>query len=259
MLHLSVLASGSSGNCALVETASTRILVDAGLSARKIAKKLEILNIQAASIDGILLTHEHSDHSQGVGVWARRHGTPIYANSLTAEALKQDSEGVQWRIFTTGSDFDLGDLRVQSFSIPHDAAEPVGFVLRHESHAVGFLTDLGYATRAALERVRSVHTLLIEANHDETMLHNDTKRPWAIKQRILSRHGHLSNNAAAEVLAEVIGGGIRRALLGHLSDDCNTPDLALRTVRERLTQGGGRDIEILCAAPADVPARLLVG
>lgn len=242
-----------------METASTRILVDAGLSARKIAKKLEILNIQAASIDGILLTHEHSDHSQGVGVWARRHGTPIYANSLTAEALKQDSEGVQWRIFTTGSDFDLGDLRVQSFSIPHDAAEPVGFVLRHESHAVGFLTDLGYATRAALERVRSVHTLLIEANHDETMLHNDTKRPWAIKQRILSRHGHLSNNAAAEVLAEVIGGGIRRALLGHLSDDCNTPDLALRTVRERLTQGGGRDIEILCAAPADVPARLLVG
>ena len=259
MLHLSVLASGSSGNCALVETASTRVLVDAGLSARKIAQKLEVIGVSPDSLHGILLTHEHSDHAQGIGVWARRHGTPIFANSLTAEALKLESKGVQWRIFTTGSDFDLGDLRIQSFSVPHDAAEPVGFVLQHNGSGVGFLTDLGYATRMALERVRTVHTLLIEANHDETMLHNDTRRPWAIKQRILSRHGHLSNHAAAQLLAEILGGNLRRVLLGHLSEDCNTPALALQTVRERLALGGGEAVEVLCAAPGDAPSRLLVG
>jgi phosphoribosyl 1,2-cyclic phosphodiesterase len=259
MFHLSVLASGSSGNCALVETASTKVLVDAGLSARRIAQKLEALGVSPGALDGILLTHEHSDHAQGIGVWARRHRTPVFANSLTAEALTKESEGVQWRIFTTGSDFDLGDIRVRSFSVPHDAAEPVGFVLEHAGQGVGFLTDLGYATRMALERVRSVHTLLIEANHDEAMLQNDTRRPWAVKQRILSRHGHLSNNAASEVLAEILGGNLRRVLLGHLSEDCNTPELAVRTVRERLVLGGCENVEVLCAAPIELPERRLVG
>lgn len=245
--QLTVLGSGSSGNCALVEAAGTRVLIDAGFSARKIAGGLEALGVQPGQIDAILLTHEHSDHATGVAVWSRRHKTPIYANRLTAEALSRDAEGTAWRIFATGSDFTIGDLSIQSFAIPHDAAEPVGFVVRHAGIGLGFLTDLGFATRMVTERVRQVHTLVIETNHDERMLHNDTRRPWAVKQRILSRHGHLSNAAAAEVLAEIAGNGLRRAVLGHLSEDCNTPELAVSTVRTRLSQSGADSVEVVCA------------
>jgi phosphoribosyl 1,2-cyclic phosphodiesterase len=259
MFHLTVLASGSSGNCSLIETPTTRVLVDAGLSARQISKKLEVIGVQPEQLDGILLTHEHSDHAAAAGVWARRYKTPVYANRLTADALKEHSNGVEWRLFSTGAEFELGALQVQSFAIPHDAAEPVGFVVKYESHAVGFLTDLGVATKMVIERVRCVHTLLLEANHDEKLLQDDTRRPWAIKQRIFSRHGHLSNAAAAEVLAEIAGGNLRRAVLGHLSEDCNTPDLALGTVRARLQSGMGEGLELLCAPSAQTEQRLRVG
>ncbi|RFC42640.1 MAG: 2-cyclic phosphodiesterase [Verrucomicrobia bacterium] len=259
MFHLTVLASGSSGNCSLLETPTTRVLVDAGLSTRKIAGHLEALGVKPETLDAILLTHEHADHASAVGVWARRYKTPVYANRLTAEALKDVSKGVEWRLFSTGAEFQLGALKVQSFAIPHDAAEPVGFVLKHQEQSVGFLTDLGVATKMVLERVRTVHTLLLEANHDEKLLQDDTRRPWAIKQRIFSRHGHLSNAAAAEVLAEIAGGNLRRVVLGHLSEDCNTPDLALRTVRTRLESSGGAALELLCAPSPETGGRLLVG
>lgn len=254
--QLTVLGSGSSGNCALVETPGARVLIDAGFSARKIAASLEAVGVQPDQIDAVLLTHEHSDHSAGVAVWSRRHKTPVYANRLTAEALSRDSEGTSWRIFATGADFSIGDLTVQSFAIPHDAAEPVGFVLHHGGVGLGFLTDLGFATRMVTERVRQVHTLVIETNHDERMLHNDTRRPWAVKQRILSRHGHLSNSAAAEVLAEIAGNGLRRAVLGHLSEDCNTPELAVTTVRNRLALSGADAVEVLCATWPEARRRM---
>ena len=259
MFHLTVLASGSSGNCSLLETPTTKVLVDAGLSTRKITQRLEALGVNPEALDAILLTHEHSDHAAAVGVWARRYKTPVYANRLTAEALKEDSVGVEWRLFSTGAEFQLGVLKVQSFAIPHDAAEPVGFVLKHEEHSVGFLTDLGVATKMVLERVRTVHTLLLEANHDEKLLQDDTRRPWSIKQRIFSRHGHLSNAAAAEVLAEIAGGNLRRVVLGHLSEDCNRPDLALNTVRTRLESSAGASLEVLCAPSPETGGRLLVG
>ncbi len=259
MLHLTVLASGSSGNCTLVETPTTRVLVDAGLSAKRVADRLAAAGIAPEQLDGILLTHEHSDHAAAVGVWGRRHGTPVFANRLTAEALANLTKGVAWKIFQTGAPFQLGSLQIQSFAIPHDAAEPVGFVLSHEGQSLGFLTDLGFPTRMVIERVRSVHTLLIEANHDEKMLQDDTRRPWSTKQRIMSRHGHLSNAAAGEVLAGIAGNGLRRALLGHLSEDCNSPELALRTVRERLAQDGGSNVEVLCASTPGPAVRLLVG
>ena len=233
--------------------------MDAGLSTRKITKLLEGIGVKPTEIDAILLTHEHSDHAAAVGVWARRFQTPVYANRLTAEALKNDTKGTEWRLFSTGTTFEVGEIQVQSFAIPHDAAEPVGFVCTRGEHGAGFLTDLGMAPKMVLERVRSVHTLLIEANHDEKLLHADTRRPWSIKQRILSRHGHLSNTAAAEVLAEIAGGPLRRVLLGHLSEDCNSPDLALRTVRERLDLVGGEPVEILCASVAGSAMRMRVG
>jgi phosphoribosyl 1,2-cyclic phosphodiesterase len=158
----------------------------------------------------------------------------------------------------TGTEFELGGIRVQSFPISHDAAEPVGFVLSHGEVGVGFLTDLGFATRLVVERVRPVHTLVIETNHDEKLLQEDTKRPWSVKQRIFSRHGHLSNAAAAEVLAGMVGGNLRRAVLGHLSGDCNTPELAVNTVKRRLEASGGGHIEVVCAVQNEATARMLV-
>lgn len=256
--QLTVLGSGSSGNCALVEAAGTRVLVDAGLSARRTAGALAAIGVQPGQIDAILITHEHSDHAAGVAVWSRRYQTPVYANRLTAEALSRDTAGTPWRIFSTGADFSIGELGVQSFAIPHDAAEPVGFVLRHADSALGFLTDLGFATRMVTERIRQVHTLVIETNHDEKMLQNDTRRPWSVKQRIMSRHGHLSNAAAAEVLAEIAGDGLRRAVLGHLSEDCNTPELAVSTVRNRLAVSGADSVEVLCATAPEARQRMAV-
>jgi phosphoribosyl 1,2-cyclic phosphodiesterase len=256
--QLTVLGSGSSGNCALVETAGTRVLVDAGLSARRMANALGAIGVQPHQIDAILITHEHSDHAAGVAVWSKRHQTPVYANRLTAEALSRGTEGTAWRIFSTGADFTIGDLNVQSFAIPHDAAEPVGFVLRHAKAALGFLTDLGFATRMVTERVREVHTLVIETNHDERMLQNDTRRPWSVKQRIMSRHGHLSNAAAAEVLAEIAGNGLQRAVLGHLSEDCNTPELAVSTVRNRLALSGAESVQVLCATAPEARQRMVI-
>ena len=154
----------------------------------------------------------------------------------------------------------MGDITVPTFSVPHDAAEPTGFVLHHGASSLGFCTDLGFATKLVHERLRHAATVVIETNHDEKLLQEDTRRPWPVKQRIMSRHGHLSNAAAAEVLAALACHGLRRAILGHLSRDCNTPDLALGTVRSRLAADGvtGADIEVFCASQREISSRFQV-
>jgi phosphoribosyl 1,2-cyclic phosphodiesterase len=260
MLHLSILGSGSSGNSALVETEKTRLLIDGGLSARQTLLRLAQCGVNPIEIDGILVTHEHGDHVGGLDVWCKHFATPIYCNRLTAEVLRQSAPELRkdWKIFSTGSNFHIKDIEIETFPVPHDAVEPVGFVLHHGAAAVGVLTDLGFATKLVFERVRQAHTLMIETNHDEKLLQNDTKRPWSVKQRIMSRHGHLSNAAAATVLAELLGGKLRRAVLGHLSRDCNTPELAIGTVRSALDGVAANDVEVLCAGQREVSARLRV-
>ncbi len=249
MFSVTILGSGSSGNAALVVCGTTRLLVDAGLSARQLCVRMVECGIDPGTLDGILLTHEHQDHFQGLPVLCKKFEVPIYCNSLTAEVLRHGAlaQHRNWRIFSTGSDFSVGDVTIQTFSVPHDAADPVGFVLGYGTHSFGVLTDLGFATKLVQERIRLVHTLLIETNHDEQLLHADVRRPWAVKQRILSRHGHLSNKHAAEVIASALGHRLRRVILGHLSSDCNTPQLAVDTVSERLAREGCRDLEILAA------------
>jgi phosphoribosyl 1,2-cyclic phosphodiesterase len=262
MFSVTVLGSGSSGNCALVETPKCRLLIDGGLSARQMAVRLAQCGVNPIEIDAILLTHEHHDHVCGIDVWFKQFSTPIYCNSLTAEILRKSSPELKkdWRIFCTGSDFTIKDLTIQTFPVPHDAVEPVGFVLHHGGYGLGFLTDLGCATRLVYERVRQVHTLVIETNHDEKLLQNDTKRPWSVKQRIMSRHGHLSNLAAANVIAELLGTNLRRAVLGHLSSDCNSPELAVRTVRDRIDSLlGGAAMDVVCASRKEVTPRMFVG
>jgi phosphoribosyl 1,2-cyclic phosphodiesterase len=260
MMHLTILGSGSAGNCALVEAGKTRLLIDGGLSARQIAQRLALCGVNPLEIDGILLTHEHLDHAGAIDVWSKQFSTPIYCNRLTAEVLQRQRPEIRkdWRYYITGSEFTVGDISIETFPVPHDAVEPVGFVLHHAKATLGFLTDLGMVTKLAHERVRAAQTIVIETNHDEKLLQDDTKRPWSVKQRIMSRHGHLSNAAAATVLAECLGNGLRRAVLGHLSRDCNSPELAVGTVRNRLVECGAGDVEVICATQREVTARFAV-
>jgi phosphoribosyl 1,2-cyclic phosphodiesterase len=257
-----MLGSGSSGNSALVATDHCKILVDGGLSARQIVLRLEQCGVTAEQLDGVLLTHEHGDHVCGLDVLCRKLEIPIYANSQTAEAVRYGcalDRHRHWRIFRTGAEFAICDVTVQTFPVPHDAVDPVGFAFYAGSSGLGFITDLGYATKMIVERLRQVHTLVIETNHDEKLLQNDVHRPWPVKQRIQSRHGHLSNNAAAAVIEELLPGKIERVVLGHLSRDCNTPALAIEAIRSSLIKRGKIDMEVYCAAQSEISPRFRIG
>jgi phosphoribosyl 1,2-cyclic phosphodiesterase len=245
VFSLTVLGSGSRGNCSLIATDHCRVLVDAGFSARQIAKRLDLIGVRPESLDGILITHEHNDHVAGLHTFCRRFNIPIFANPLTAETLRNGAleDYASWKLFATGSVFLIKDVEVQSFYVPHDAVDPMAFVLTANEGSIGFLTDLGYAPKLALERIRGVDILVVETNHDERMLQEDSKRPWSVKQRILSRHGHLSNEAAAKLVASIAGDRLRRVLLGHLSRDCNRPELAL----EAMERAGITGIDLHCA------------
>ena len=260
-----MLGSGSAGNSALVATDHCRILIDGGLSARQLILRLEQCGVVPEQVDGVLLTHEHMDHICGLEVLCRNFDLPIYCNRLTAEALRSNpalaglDRHRNWRIFATGAEFSICDITVQTFPVPHDAVDPLGFAFHAGSGALGFITDLGYPTKMIIERLRKVQTLVIETNHDEKLLQNDTHRPWPVKQRIQSRHGHLSNTAAASVIEELLSGKIERVVLGHLSRDCNTPDLALSAVRASLVKRGKIDIDVHIASQSDVSAQFRIG
>ncbi len=248
-VRFTILGSGSSGNCAYLETEETRILVDAGFSARQIRQRLAGIQRAPETLHGILITHEHSDHVQGLAVLCAKLQIPIYCNRLTQEAMAAAMPArMDFRVFATGAAFTIGDIGVETFSVPHDAQDPVGFLLHTAAGKLGFLTDLGHATKLVIERVRPANVLVLEANHDVKLLQADTKRPWSVKQRILSRHGHLSNEAAADVAEQVISADLRRVYLGHLSRDCNRPELAHRVVSERLQRLGATHVSVEATA-----------
>jgi phosphoribosyl 1,2-cyclic phosphodiesterase len=256
-VQFTILGSGSAGNCAYLETGETRILVDAGFSGRQIRQRLASIGRAPESLSAILVTHEHSDHTQGLLGLAAKLDVPVYCTRLTKEAIETQLQvKLRWRIFAAGDAFDIGDIGVDSFSVPHDAYDPVGFLLRSPEGNIGFLTDLGHATKLVIERVRPSNILVLEANHDLKLLQEDTKRPWSTKQRILSRHGHLSNDAAAAVVEEIVSASLARVYLGHLSRDCNTPELAVKTVATRLGRLGVAHIA-LAAASQDTPSPTL--
>ena len=244
-VRFTILGSGSGGNCAYLETDDTRLLIDAGFSAKQIRQRLASIERSPETLHGILVTHEHSDHIRGLAVLCAKLRLPLYCNRLTQDATEH-ALGARFdcRIFQTGGAFDVGDVHVETFSVPHDAQDPVGFLLRTSAGNIGFLTDLGHATRLVLERVRPANVLVLETNHDEHLLQEDTKRPWSVKQRILSRHGHLSNDAAAAVAEQVMSADLRQLYLGHLSRDCNRPELAHRAVATRVQQIGATHVRV---------------
>lgn len=249
-LRVSILGSGSSGNCTYVASDQTAILIDAGLSAREIGRRLELIGVSLPAIRGVCVSHEHGDHTQGLRVLHQRAGIPLYANSGTIDALRRNPEfgDLRWQVFTTGSPFLIGDLQVEPFSVPHDAFEPVGFVVSCGEVRVGVVTDMGMSTTLIRERLRRCCAVVIESNHDEQML-QEADRPWRLKQRIRGRQGHLSNQGAARMLAEIAGPQLRQVFLAHLSSDCNRPDLARQTAHDMLVKAGHAHINVSVTYP----------
>ena len=234
-MKLTILGSGSNGNASYVETDETRLLVDAGFSGRQIRQRLAGIGRVPENLTAILITHEHSDHITGLAAIAEKTRIPVYCNRATMEEIQRTlGAKLDFRLFVAGGGFDVGDISVETFSIPHDAQDPVGFVLRTTGGSIGFATDLGHVTKLVLERIRNTNALVLESNHDVKMLQDCPHRPWSLKQRILSRHGHLSNEAAADCVSEIMSGDLRHLYLGHLSRDCNKPELAQRVMSQRL-------------------------
>ncbi len=230
-MRFCILGSGSSGNSALLQTEQTRVLVDAGFSARKTGQLLTAVGTSLDQIEAIFLTHEHGDHAAALSGLAKHPKIKVFANAATARVLQADlAHKVDWQLFETGTRFHFRDLEVQSFSVPHDAQEPVGFVfssgnddLLSPRRRLAWLTDLGHAPRHIHEHIREADVVVVEANHCAELLKADTKRPWSVKQRIGGRHGHLSNQSARELLEAVASPRWRQIYLTHLSRDCNSP------------------------------------
>ncbi|OYD07946.1 MBL fold metallo-hydrolase [Paludifilum halophilum] len=254
-MRYSILASGSTGNAIYVETEHIRILIDAGLSGKQLEKLLRSVGADPAQLDAILVTHEHSDHVKGLGVFARRYELPIYTNEATWSHLPSSVGHIddsQRHVFATGSVLELGDLTVESFPISHDAAEPMSFCFHNKQCTLGLVTDVGYINRRIIEKVKAADALIFESNHDVDMLRMGTY-PWNVKRRILSDVGHLSNEDAAEGLLEIIEGNGEDVFLAHLSQDNNLTELAHLTVKGILEEHGlkvGTDIHLRDTYPS---------
>jgi phosphoribosyl 1,2-cyclic phosphodiesterase len=230
------LASGSKGNALYLGTNDTKVLIDAGLSARMIKHKLEEIDVDLSQIDAIVITHEHSDHIRGLATLGCKMGIPVFANSDTARAIYETlGDAPKFKIFSTGEKFEFGDIEFDPFSIQHDAIDPVGFAIRIGNTKLGVCADLGFATSMVISKLQECDYLYIEANHQEEMVHA-CPRPAVYKQRVLSRLGHLSNRQSADLLKALLHAKLKHVHLAHLSGECNHPDLALKTVQEMLSE-----------------------
>ncbi len=239
-LRFSPLFSGSSGNAAYIGCGNSHFLIDSGVSGSRIAEQLKEIGVPGEQLCGILVTHEHSDHSSGVGVLSRRFDLPVYATEGTWAGMHKKVgriDAKNRRIFEPGQDFFLGDMNVMPFSIPHDANDPVGFSFQAGKAKVSIATDIGCIKESWMKWVEGSDIVLLEANHDEQMLQAGSYT-YELKRRILSRKGHLSNENAGKALAELVRRGVKSALLGHLSQENNFPELAYETVALVLKQQG---------------------
>ena len=224
-LFFQVLASGSKGNCVAVASETTRILLDAGLNAREILRRLDRTPVAPRGLSGILISHEHRDHCSAAGVLSRRFGLPLYMSAGTREGLPpQVGHCPEVRIFSPGTPFRVGDLLVSPFATSHDAREPSGFVIEHGDVRLGVCTDCGCVTQLVRARLAGCHALVLESNHDADMLMNGPY-PWHLKQRIRGRQGHLSNPESLSLLAELHHERLRVVVMAHLSEVNNTPRL----------------------------------
>lgn len=244
------LFSGSSGNALFVMGGRTKLLIDAGLSGSMIRGALETIGVNPQELDAILITHEHSDHVTGAGILSRKYNIPIYANYKTWNAMARKVGNItvrNYREFESDSDFYVGDIAVKPFHIPHDAAQPVGYRLYHGQTSISTATDLGHFSKNVLKEIAGSDMVLLESNHDPDMLMRNPHYSAFLKKRILGDRGHLSNEACASALEQLLTYGTRHVVLGHLSGENNHPELAYQTTRDHMERCGmhiGNDVNI---------------
>ncbi len=240
-MRLVSIASGSSGNCIYVGSEESHILVDAGISNKRIEQGLNEIGLKGSELDGIVITHEHSDHVKGLGVLARKHGIPIYGTKETLEeiaGMKSLGEYSRDILHPVSPDveFSIGDLYIQPFSVDHDAANPVAYRIRCGKRSVAVATDMGHFDQYVIDHLQNLDALLLESNHDVNMLQTGPY-PYYLKRRILGNHGHLSNENAGRLLNHVLHDNLKHILLGHLSKENNYEALAYETVKLEIDQG----------------------
>jgi len=257
-MEVCVLASGSKGNCIYVSGGGTSVLVDAGLSARELVARLKQAGIEPESIQAVLFTHDHTDHCRGIEVFSRRYPVRLFANQGTSEGIEQVFRGFapEWEIFETASTFEVGGLSVEAFTVSHDAADPVGFVFDDGASRLCLATDLGQGSPLVRAKLSQCHAAVLESNHDVDMLMG-SDRPWPLKTRIAGRSGHLSNDDAAALMCAALSERLHTLLLAHLSEACNTPALALNTMRRALRAAGREDVRVEVLNQSQISARIV--
>ena len=230
MFNFCSLYSGSSGNSLFVESENTKLLVDAGVSSKKIETALTNLNIDPRSINGILITHEHSDHVQGLGTFAKKFNLPVYVNQKTLDSMPNQRDKISEKnikIFKIEEKFEIGDLKIKPFSIPHDAANPCGFNIIHDNKKISIATDIGHMTNGIIKNLEDSIFIMLESNYDPEVL-KFSKYPYILKNRIAGPTGHLPNEMAGKTIAHLLNSGLQQAILGHLSKESNFPELAYK-------------------------------
>lgn len=263
-MRLYSISSGSSGNSIYIGSETTNILVDAGISGKKIEKGLGDIDISPTELDAILITHEHIDHIKGLGVIARRYGIPIYSTKGTIEAIKSNSSVGEidrdlLNVICYDTSYLIGDVKINPIKISHDAAEPVAYRFEHNEKRAAVMTDLGMYDDYIIDNLKNLDVLFLEANHDVRMLQMG-RYPYQLKQRILGKYGHLSNESSGKLLSNVLHDNMKKIVLSHLSHDNNMPELAYEAVRMEVTMSDtkydGKDFDIT-VAKRDIPSNLI--
>ena len=236
MLEFCSLYSGSSGNSLLVKTENTNILIDAGVSSKKIETALNSINIDPSSLDGILITHEHTDHVQGLGTFAKKYDLPVFVNQKTLDAMPKQKEKISEKninLIKIEEKFEIKDLKIKPFAIPHDAVNPCWFNIFKDNRKIRIATDIGHMSNGIIKNLEDSLFILLEANYDPEVL-MCSKYPYQLKTRIAGPTGHLSNEMAGKTISYLLKSGLKQAMLGHLSKESNFPELAYKTVIDEL-------------------------
>ena len=259
MLNFCSLYSGSSGNSLFVETQNTKLLVDAGVSCKKIETALNDININPSSLDGILVTHEHIDHVQALGTLSKKYDLPVFVNQETLDAMPKQRDKISdknIKLFKVSDNFEIGDLKIHPFSIPHDAANPCGFSLYKDDKKISIATDIGHMTNSILKNLEESLFVLLEANYDPEVL-RCTSYPFSLKSRIAGPTGHLSNEIAGKTISYLLQSGLKNAMLGHLSKESNFPELAYQTVVDELISNNNENKLSLSVASRDNHSKII--
>ena len=245
-LSVCVLASGSKGNAIYVSDGRTALLVDAGLSGIEIERRMHTAGLAMNTLSAILVSHEHSDHTRGVGILSRRYQLPVFATRGTSNAAASQLGRIErLHHFETGQAFAVNELTIHPFTTSHDASDPAGFTISQNNQKIGIATDLGIATRMVKQHLQDCALLVLEANHDPAML-TEGPYPWPLKQRIKSRSGHLSNQESRDLLGEIKHDGLCHVILAHLSEVNNTPEKAMQTISEAMAIDDRTQLHVAC-------------